>query len=329
MSALMRIAFFGASDVGWECCRALLEDGLSIVGLFSIPPEFRISWSSTPVTNVRFHGFEDLSVKFRVPLTYINGRMTDPAIEDEMRRLNPDLILVIGWYYLVPRSLRQLAVRGALGLHASLLPRFRGGAPLVWAMINGETQTGVSLFHLEDGVDEGDVIAQKSFPIARDDDISDVIHKTQTCSVELIRKYIPLFAEGHAPRIRQDASFATVMPQRKPEDGKINWAVQSADEVYNWVRAQTRPYPGAFSYFGTEKLIIWKCRLRGSEPFAGHPGEIVCSPSHASDPWGVCCADGRVVDILEIGCSDGRYLSGADFRRERKLDSATQKTRLS
>src|SRR6266850_7759404 len=101
----MRILFLGASEIGWECCRTLLEEKHSVVGIFSIPPEFRISWSSAPVVNVRFRRFDDLAEQYQVPLTYVTTRMSDPKIAKSVRRLNPDLILVIGWYYMVPRSL--------------------------------------------------------------------------------------------------------------------------------------------------------------------------------------------------------------------------------
>jgi methionyl-tRNA formyltransferase len=159
----MKIVFMGASELGWECCRRLLEIEQEVVGIFSIPEEFRISWSSEPVRNVRYKSFEDLAKHHSIPLVYVTQKMSSPEYLEALQRLRPDILIVIGWYYLLPRSVRELAPKGAVGIHASLLPKYRGGAPLVWAMINGETEAGVSLFYLNDGVDDGDLIGQSRF----------------------------------------------------------------------------------------------------------------------------------------------------------------------
>ncbi len=317
----MRIFYLGASDIGWECCRMLLESDFEIVGILSIPQEFRISWSSIPVVNVRYKGFEDLAKTNEVPLFYMMTKMSDPLIEETIRRLAPDLILVVGWYYMVPRRIRRLAPFGAVGLHTSLLPRFRGGAPLVWAMIKGESRAGVSLFYLEDGVDEGDVITQQDFPIAFEEDIADIIRKAQITSVNLMREYLPLLAEGKAPRLKQDPSQATLMPQRKPEDGNIRWHTQSAIDVYNWVRAQTRPYPGAFTHLFQENLTIWKSRLCQPDTSAHMPGSVVSPLSSSMCSWGVGCADGRLLEIIEVGLPNGQTMSGPDYARLKGLPS--------
>ena len=227
----MRIVFMGASDLGWHCCRALLEMGQDVVGIYSIPREFRISWSVTPVTNVRYRSFEDLASKYDIPLTYLTGKLNTPEHRDALAKFRPDVLLAIGWYYMLPRPVRDLAPLGAVGVHASLLPKYRGGAPLVWAMINGEPKTGVSLFHLADGVDNGDLIGQESFDIGVEDDIAGIIEKATEASVTLVRNYIPLLGSGHAPRQAQAESLATTVPQRRPDDGVIDWSTRSAWQV--------------------------------------------------------------------------------------------------
>lgn len=309
----MRVIFMGASELGWECCRTLFEIGQEVVGIFSIPPEFRISWSTTPVRNVRFRSFEDLARAYSVPLTYVTKKMSNPEYKEMVRTLQPDILVVIGWYYMVPRSLRGLAPLGAVGIHASLLPKYRGGAPLVWAIINGETQTGVSLFHFADGVDDGDLIAQSAIEIAFEDDIAQVVRKSMDASVQLVRDYIPMLAAGNAPRIPQDHTQATVVPQRKPEDGLLDWRTKSAEQAYNWIRAQTRPYPGAFTYLGHERLTIWKACLDDKRKSENQAGGIVPWLPDAPDAFGVWCADRRLLCVLEVGLSNGRIMSGADL----------------
>ena len=200
----MLIIFMGASDLGWECCRVLFEMEQDVIGIFSIPKEFWISWSPTPVTNVRHKSFQDIADARRVPLINVTSKMSDPTYEEIIAKLKPDIFMVIGWYYMVPRSIRALAPRGAVGIHASLLPKYRGGAPLGWTIIRGETQTGVTLFYFDNGIDDGDIIGQKRFSIGFDETIADVIQKASQASVQLLRECVPLLASGNAPRRKHE-----------------------------------------------------------------------------------------------------------------------------
>jgi methionyl-tRNA formyltransferase len=320
----MRIVFMGATELGWNCCRTLLEIGQEVVGIFSIPQQFKISWSPTPVTNVQYRSFADLAEAHSIPLIYVTRKMAE--YHEDLRELRPDMIIVVGWYYMLPRSLRELAPLGAAGLHASLLPKYRGGAPLVWATINGETRTGVSFFYFADGVDDGDIIGQESFEIALKDDIAALVQKASRASVDLISQYVPSLANGNAPRIKQDHAQATVVPQRKPEDGLINWPTLSARQAYDWVRAQTRPYPGAFTFSGQEKVTIWKADLSLQNHVRDLPaGSIVVDEPEG---FGVCCADGRVLLVREIGLAGGEIMTGPEFqalaasKRKTKFDVA-------
>jgi methionyl-tRNA formyltransferase len=256
----MRIVFFGATELGYQCCRQLFDIEENVVGIFSIPKEFRISYSATPVTNVSFHGFEDLAAQHHVPLVYVTSKMSNSNYVETLRSWQPDFALVIGWYYMIPRVVRELFPRGVAAIHASLLPKYRGNAPLVWAIINGETRTGVTLFYLENGVDTGDIIAQQEFPITREETIKTAYEKATKTSLEILREYIPLIREGAAPRIVQNHEAATEFPARKPEDGLIDWS-SSCEEIRNFIRAQTKPYPGAFTVIKGKKIIIWDAEV--------------------------------------------------------------------
>ena len=310
----MRIIFFGASELGWLCCRTLFEIEQDVVGIFSIPQQFRISWSSGNVTNVRFKSFEDLASEYSIPLIYVTKKMSDPEYREVVQTLHPDLLVVIGWYYMIPRSLRELAPLGAVGVHASLLPKYRGGAPLVWAIINGETSTGISLFHFADGVDDGDIIGQDSFEIMETDEITDVVAKSTIAAKNLVRRYIPLLAKGEAPRLSQDHSQATYVPQRKPEDGLIDWSSLSAKATYNWIRAQTKPYPGAFTYLAGQKVTIWRARLCESAISSGtdHPGTLYISKNREGYQVLVSCADGKYLELVEMQISNNNDESSID-----------------
>lgn len=251
----MRVVFFGATELGHRCCQTLIESGEELVGIVSMPEQFPISYATEPVRNVTYRSFADLAERASVPLVEVTSLKSAEVVET-VRAWRGDLGLAIGWFYLVPTALREAFPRGVVGIHASLLPRYRGGAPLVWAMINGEEQTGVTLFYLDDGVDTGDVIAQMEVEIGRDDTIGQVYARAAAASVDLVRTYVPLIRKGTAPRSPQDHSQASVFPQRSPDDGEIDWS-KSAEEIRNFIRAQTRPYPGAFTRINGRKLVVW------------------------------------------------------------------------
>jgi methionyl-tRNA formyltransferase len=251
----MRIVFFGASELGYDCCEEIIKAGFEVVGIFTIPQEFNISYSpGKPVKNYLHKDFFELGKKFNIPVFSVNQNIK--MFEDDFKRFNADFILAIGWYYMLPANMIKLASKGAAGIHASLLPKYRGNAPLVWAMINGETETGISFFYFEKGVDEGDIIAQEKFSIDDSDTIKTILNKTQKASIDVLLKNLPLIANGTNAKVAQDHSKATMFPKRSPEDGLINWSWENL-KIKDFIRAQTKPYPGAFTFINGKKVIIW------------------------------------------------------------------------
>ncbi|MEO6254699.1 MAG: methionyl-tRNA formyltransferase [Ferruginibacter sp.] len=254
----MKILFFGASELGYDCCECLIENNTEIVGIFTIPQHYSIKFKDEKelivLNNVNFKDFNELGKKYHIPVTTVEGKMTEHL--QYIKDLKPDLILVIGWYYMIPESIMSIPPKGAIGIHASLLPKYRGNAPLVWAIINGEKETGISLFYFDKGVDTGDIIAQKKFVINDTDTIKEVLEKTKECSIQILIENIPLLQNNKAPRFVQDHTQATIFPKRTPKDGEIDWAM-SPKQIKNFIRAQTKPYPGAFTYINEKKITIW------------------------------------------------------------------------
>lgn len=253
----MRIAFFGASDLGFDCCKSLIEQSYEIVGVYTIPEKFSIKYKneeeSSLVSNSLYKDFSSFE-SFGIPVTEIkNSKDID---ESKIRKQNPDLIIVIGWYFNLPNSIINYPKLGTIGIHASLLPKYRGNAPLVWAMINGEKESGVTLFYFEKGIDKGDIIKQKSFSIGDDENISDILNKAKLASIEVLNESIPQIKEGTSNRIVQDESQASYYPRRTPDDGLIDWNMEPL-MIKNFIRAQTKPYPGAFTIINNKKVIIW------------------------------------------------------------------------
>ena len=254
----MRVLFFGASELGYDCCESLINIDVDVVGIFTIPENYSVKYKNEPnridLKNATFKDFGVLGSRYNIPVVSVEGQVRE--YEDFIVALKPDLIIVIGWYYMIPDSIMKLPPKGVIGIHASLLPKYRGNAPLVWAIINGEKQTGVSLFYFDEGIDTGDIIAQSKFEIGESDTIKEVLEKTKKHSIDILLESMPDLLSNTVKRLPQDHSLATIFPKRTPADGKINWALPAKD-IRNFIRAQTKPYPGAFTSIRNKKVIIW------------------------------------------------------------------------
>lgn len=258
----LSFAFFGATNYSRELLLFLLHRSLIPKAIFSIPSEFNISYSDKKVKNTNYADLKSIADQYNIAyyeIDSVDGKKTKDY-ESVINGLELDLILVLGWYYMLPKSTRELARYGAWGIHASMLPDYAGGAPLNWAIINGEKETGVTLFRMEDGVDDGDIIAQKTFSIEYDDTIKEVYDKATIVSKEILKEILSKKISD-IEFTEQDKSKIKVYPQRKPEDGEIDVSKPSL-EIYNFIRAQSNPYPGAFiKTVDGKKLIIEKVRI--------------------------------------------------------------------
>jgi methionyl-tRNA formyltransferase len=260
-----RTLFVGAVEEGRRCLEAALESGERFAGIITLKEEWaRETSGAVP--------FDDLAARYGVPILKVRD-MNHPANVERVRAMRPDLILVIGWTRLVGNEILALPRLGAVGFHASLLPRYRGRAPVNWALINGETETGNTLFFLDGGVDTGDIIAQRPIPIAGDDTCATLYAKVAEAAIGMLAENLPLLRAGRAPRRPQDHALATVMPKRTPEDGLIEWEKDAA-ALDRWVRALTHPYPGAFTRAGDARFFVWKGRA-AAQGRPAVPGEIL------------------------------------------------------
>lgn len=256
----MKIVFFGCTKFSEELLTNLLKNKKDIKAIFSIPKNFNISYSNKKVTNYNFSDLKPIAKKNKIPFYEINsveGKKTKDYY-DVIKNINPDVILVLGWYYMLPKSIRLIPKYGAWGIHASLLPNYAGGAPLVWAIINGEKKTGVTLFKMERGVDDGDIISQIEFLIEDNDTIKEVYEKATKSAKKLLNT--TLKSDSNPEFIKQDKSKIKIYPQRSPEDGLIDWT-WDIERIKNFIRAQTKPYPGAFFISNGKKITIWDAKI--------------------------------------------------------------------
>lgn len=251
----MKILFIGSSKFGLKCLKSiLLLKEIHNVGIISNKKQFTISYSKKPVTNILHADFRQFVSHNKIPYYEMKLDMKETGLKNFIAKHNPDFILVIGWYHMIPKYI--LSKIPCAGLHASLLPKYSGGAPLVWAMINGEKETGITFFLFDKGVDSGPIIGQKKVEITEKDTIKTLYKKIEKKGIELLVEYLPKIANKSVTYIQQDDLKRTIVPQRKPEDGLINWN-WDAIRINNFIRAQTKPYPGAYTIIKNKKVIIW------------------------------------------------------------------------
>lgn len=203
--------------------------------------------------------------------------MREASLVERLQEWKPDVIVVVGWYHIIPEEIRTLPPLGTIGFHASLLPKYRGGAPLVWAIIQGEREVGLSLFFMEKEVDTGALIAQTKIPVLMKDTIATVYAKVEAAGLEILRTSFVDYAEGRLCPVPQiiTNSGCKGWPARLPKDGRFSWNNMSPLGIYNFVRAQTKPYPGAYCYCGEDKITIWKAQLYPYAYGGYEAGEVI------------------------------------------------------
>ncbi|WP_374079927.1 methionyl-tRNA formyltransferase [Bdellovibrio bacteriovorus] len=310
----MKVIFLGATRFSEEMLDVLLANKISIEAVFSIPQAFELKKrggvNSLKYQNSNFADIEEIAKRHDIPCYLVSGGdQTLASYRDKIESIKPDVILVLGWYYIVPRSIRSLARLGTFGIHASLLPNYAGGSPLVWAIINGEKKTGITMFRIEDGVDDGDILAQDEIEISHRDTIGSLYAKVTEASKKMLVRELQNLADDKAVFKKQVKELIKPLPIRTEQDGLINWE-KSDLEIYNFVRAQTKPYPCAFSYFESEKIkFISVSLVDGGEKYEHYScGTVIFT----SQGW-LIKVKSSVIMPEEIEVSGERYLFSEYF----------------
>ncbi len=294
----MKLVFIGSSRFGLRCLElASRLPAVQVVGVVTAPQKFSISYRPEGVTNVLHADVRSFCDAKAIPCVTLERSMKEDALFGAVSGWNPDAFLVVGWYHMIPRRWRELAP--AYGLHASLLPDYSGGAPLVWAIINGENRTGITFFQMDDGVDSGPIVGQAEESILDSDTIETLYARIEERGLELLQGELPKLATRTARLQVQDESKRRIFPQRSPADGRINW-LWDAQRIRNFVRAQTTPYPGAFTFFGSRKLSVWSVVV--NKNLSLRPGQIAALDGQLS----VGCGSGTSLALEIVGEGEGK-----------------------
>lgn len=297
---MTRIAVFAYSDTGHACLKFLLERGENVVLVATHaddPAEKR--WFPSVAELARAMGSEPAIVE-------------DPNDAAAVRRVQdcaPELLFSFYYRGVLPSAILKVPPLGAYNMHGSLLPQYRGRAPVNWAILNGETETGATLHVMNERVDAGDIVDQETVSIGPDETAWEVQRRVTAAAVKVLERRLAELKTGTAPRRPQDESRATKYSRRHPEDGKIDWTGTSK-QVHDLVRAVTHPFPGAFTaVFGGGKTYVWKTRLPQLGGHDNFPGQVRREEGRLF----VACGDDRYVEILNLQREGQEPVEAKDF----------------
>jgi UDP-4-amino-4-deoxy-L-arabinose formyltransferase/UDP-glucuronic acid dehydrogenase (UDP-4-keto-hexauronic acid decarboxylating) len=244
----MKAVVFAYHNMGLVGLDALFNHGFDIAAVFTHEDD--------PDENCWFGSVKNWAEQKNITV-YTTEEVNSPQWIAKIAAINPDIIFSFYYRKMISREILDLPRMGAFNLHGSLLPAYRGRCPVNWVIINGESQTGVTLHYMIDKPDAGDIVGQKAVAIDLSDTAKTLYDKLCGAAKDLLDELLPLIKSNQIPRRKQNLAEGSYYGGRRPDDGRIDWN-KSADEIYNLIRAVTEPYPGAFALLNNdEKIIIW------------------------------------------------------------------------
>jgi methionyl-tRNA formyltransferase len=270
---------FGYHDVGVRCLRVLLDAGVAVplVLTHRDDPHERI-WFESVAQVAQAHGID----------TLVSEDMNQ--LRERIGEISPEFMFSFYYRRMLPPEVLALAKKGAFNMHGSLLPKYRGRAPVNWAILKGERETGATLHEMVAKPDAGRIVDQERVPIGPDDLAVEVFRKVTDAAEIVLKRSLHGLLTGTARLREQDLSKGSYCGARRPEDGRIDWS-KSALEIHNLVRAVAPPYPGAF----TDRMKVFRTRVENRKAPPGRTG-----PYREGDQWFALCGDGKVLRLLEV-----------------------------
>lgn len=303
----MRIIFMGTPDFAVPCLKALIDSSEDVVGVFTQPdkPKGRGYELTPPPVKVcaienNIHVFQPVSMKNGEAIKIINS-------------LCADLIIVVAYGKILPKEILESTKYGCINIHASLLPKLRGAAPIQYSILNGETETGVTSMQMDIGLDTGDMLVKKSIPITDDMNAGELHDELSVIGADVLLETIKNLKNGNLKPEKQDDSKSTYAPMLSKDLCPIDFS-KSAREVHNHIRGLS-PWPVATTFVNGKKLKIHKSKLI-DEKFCGKIGEIVDNNNRLV----VLCGDGNCIEITEIQVEGKKKTDCASYLRGNKID---------
>jgi methionyl-tRNA formyltransferase len=298
-----RIIFMGTPEFAVSSLAACFELG-DVVAVVTQPdkPKGRGNTLAAPPV-------KELALSRGVPVLQ-PVKLRTPPFSEELRKFNPDVCVVTAYGRILPKDILELPRLGCVNVHASLLPRFRGAAPIQWAIAHGDTETGVSLMVMDEGLDTGPVLAMKRLPMAPDETSASLHVKLAALGGEVLRESLPKYLGGELKPVPQPGEGVVLAPIIDKDQGRLDFT-KPAVELERRLRAFT-PWPGAFTTLGGKLFKVHRMRAAGS---TGTPGAVLAANADGIE---VACGEGSLV-LLEVQPEGKRVMSAADFLAGHKL----------
>ena len=297
----LRTVFMGTPDFALQTLQGLIDAGCNLVGVYTQPdrPKGRGKQLAAPPVKA-------LALQHEIPV-FQPQKLRQPEAVSELRALAPDLIVVVAYGQILPKSVLDIPAHGCINVHASLLPRYRGAAPINKAIIDGETATGITTMFMDVGLDTGDMLVKRALSIGPEETAGELHDRLAVLGRETMEETLRQLCAGTLRREIQDDAQSTYAPMMKKEDGRIDWG-RSATEVHNQVRGLD-PWPGAYTSLNNELLKL--ARTRPEADGDASPGTVI-----AADREGVriACGNGSLL-VRELQLAGRKRLGAADFLR--------------
>nr|QEO74766.1 methionyl-tRNA formyltransferase [uncultured bacterium] len=261
----MRVAMFGYQTWGHRTLQALLESEHEVVLVVTHPKSehaYEKIWSDSVA---------DLAEQNGVPVL-LRNRPDDEELLIRLKDANPDIIVANNWRTWLPPEIFRLPPHGTLNIHDSLLPAYAGFSPLIWALINGEQEVGLTAHMMDEDLDAGDIVLQRATPVGPTDTVTDLFHRTVGMIGSITVDALALIASGKAELVKQDRSKASFFHKRSIEDSRIDWT-WPAEDIERLIRAQSDPYPNAFTFYKGERIRVIKASV-SKACYGGTPGRV-------------------------------------------------------
>lgn len=321
---MLKILFMGTPDFAQESLKSIYDTGFEIIGVVTNPDKPKGRGMKLAYSPVKEYALEK-NLKIYQPIKIRNNT----EFLDEIRALAPDVICVVAYGKILPKEILEIPKLGCINVHGSLLPKYRGAAPIQWAVLNGEKITGITTMYMNEGMDTGDMILKEEVEIGPEETTGDLWQKLSKIGGEILVKTLKLIEEGKAPREKQTEE-ATLAPMLNKEMALIDWENSDANKIHNLIRG-LNPIMGAYSYIDGKKIKFWKSKVLTKEEFFSYktefeeyeakfnnlvPGTILI----ADDKDGLYIkANGGVLKILEIQGENAKRMPTADFLRGNHL----------
>lgn len=312
----MNILFMGTPEFAVPSLRMLIEEGYNIVGVITQPdrPKGRKKVLTPSPVKVE-------AQQHQIPV-YQPQRMRDPSVTEVIAQYQPDMIITAAYGQILPKSVLAIPRLGCINIHGSLLPQYRGGAPIQYAIMKGETVTGVTIMYMAEGLDTGDMISRIEVPIGDEDDAGIMFEKLSLAGASLLQQTLPALIEGRCTAMPQNDSEATYARVISRDDERINWTDKSI-RIYNHIRA-LRPWPGTYTLWNNEVLKVWAAIKPGDAGDNKYKSSSIAGTVIDISPDGIIVSTGDGVLILtEVQPSGRTRMPVSEFVKNGRLTKGT------